>query len=65
MGKSGETAVVVDVHMREHDALDVAHADPERLELRRGLLFGFDREMDGETKVRMPARQPHQAGRSA
>jgi len=52
---------VVNVQMREHDPLDVARRNAERLELRRRLLLGLHVEPRREAKIGMPARQPHQA----
>ena len=61
-GKRGEAAVVVDVEMGEDDQLDVARRDPERAQLRSGLLLRRDLELHCAAEIGMSARQAHAAG---
>jgi hypothetical protein len=52
---------VIDVHVRQHDGLDVARRDSERAELRTRLLLALDFEPHGMAEIGVPARQDVQA----
>jgi hypothetical protein len=57
----GETAVMIDVHVRQNHPLDVCWADSDRLQLRPGLLIRLDVETHRKAEIRMPARKPLEA----
>ncbi len=56
---------MVDMQMGQQNRLHVARADPKRLQPRPDFLLAVDVEAHGETKIRMPLRQAHEARVSA